>query len=588
MTGHIPQSFIENLLTRVDIADVIGSRITLRRAGNNLIACCPFHVEKSPSFTVSPIKQFYHCFGCGANGDAIRFLTEYDGLHFVEAIEVLASRLGITVPTEAAEGVSNKSILKTRDIYEILEKAATFYQQQLKNHPMSDKAKNYLKSRGLTGQIAKNFGLGYAPSSWDSLLNALGTDPHAIENLHKAGLLIQKDQGRAYDRFRDRIMFPIRDRRGRVVGFGGRIIDQGEPKYLNSPETLVFNKGNELYGLFEARTGNRALKSLLVVEGYIDVVGLSQFGIKNAVATLGTALTERHIESLFKCVTEITFCFDGDKAGKEAAKRGLQLILPNMKEGRRVKFILLPNGEDPDSFIRKQGKDGFIERLQRAKPLSDFLFETFSEELDLRLIEGRSQLAAIAKPLINLIPNGDFQQLMLDRLSELTGINMQKNNQKPFFKKNESFQTSLKKSRALPITPSLRAIAFLLEHRTLLTLIGLNDDLSEVDIPGTALLCVIIEILRKDPDISLERVLNSLSEEHAREFEGIEFKAIVESVPPGGIEQEFLGALQRIRDRAQEQTLEKLLFKSKKDVLSQDEKAKLKELLENKEKKRVE
>jgi len=587
MTGQIPQSFIENLLARTDIVEVISGRVSLRRAGANYIARCPFHTEKTPSFSVSPAKQFYHCFGCGASGDAIRFLTEFEGLHFVEAVETLASRAGLTMPVDTTEGqVSDKT--KYTDIYAILNEAATFYQTQLREHPGAPKAHNYLKSRGITGRTAKQFCLGFASPEWDAVVKHLGIDQSRLEILASAGLIVKKENGGFYDRFRDRVLFPIRDRRGRVVGFGGRIIGtQGEPKYLNSPETPVFNKGNELYGLYEARLGNRALSSLLVVEGYMDVVTLAQAGIKNVVATLGTALTEKQVDALFRNVSELVFCFDGDKAGKEAAKRSLPLILPHMKEGRRLRFMVLPEGEDPDSFVRKTGPVAFADRVERATPLSDFLFEHLTAKLDLQYLDSRAQLITLAKPLLKLLPPGVLQQMLYDRLAELAGVDATVIQGAGNQKKNTLSNKRFVKSRVLPPTSAYRAVAMLLKDRALISALGKVEEFQEADTPGTPLLCAMIAILRFEPTLGVEVIWSRLSEDCVSQFSYDELQTISDPIPEEGIEQEFLGALQRLRERAQEQAMESLLIKAKTGTLSLEGKAQLKNLLDQREKNRV-
>lgn len=585
MTGQIPQSFIEELLARTDIVEIIGGRISLRRAGANFIACCPFHQEKTPSFTVSTTKQFYHCFGCGVSGDAIQFLTEHDGLHFVEAVETLASRAGLAMPIETQE--SNQTARST-PVYEILAIAAAFYQTQLRTHAMAEKAHRYLKKRGLTGQIAKQFGLGFAPPGWDALVKQLGTDQTRIDALILAGLVVKKEAGRYYDRFRDRILFPIRDRRGRVVGFGGRVMgSEGEPKYLNSPETLVFNKGSELYGLYEARLGNRALTSLLVVEGYMDVVSLAQFGIKNVVATLGTAVTEKQVDALFRQASELIFCFDGDKAGQAAAKRALPLILPHMKEGRRVRFMLLPAGEDPDSLVRKLGQVAFLDRVERASLLSDFLFEDLTAHLDLHHLDSRAQLVTMAKPLIKLVPPGVLQQMLYDRLAELAGVNSQVVQKKYGNQKNNILSNRTVRELALPPSPAYQLVAMMLEHRELVLKAGESTEFRGLEIAGANLLCATIEILRFDSTIGIEAFKEQLPENCVSQFSYDALKRIVDRIPLGGVDQEFLGALQNLRGAAQEQAMESLLIKAKTGVLSTDEKAQLKNLLAQREKNRV-
>ncbi|MFM1892488.1 MAG: hypothetical protein RLZ44_1565, partial [Pseudomonadota bacterium] len=359
MAGKIPQRFIDDLIARVDIVDVINQRVPLKKAGHEYKACCPFHDEKTPSFTVSPTKQFYHCFGCGAHGTAIGFLMDYDRLSYPEAIEALADDLGLEVPHEA--GVERGPDLSP--LYEILEQAARFYAWQLRRHPDSARAVEYLRQRGVSGEIAADFRIGFAPPGWDNLLRELGGDARAVDSLRGAGLISEPEDGKRYDRLRDRIVFPILDARGRVVGFGGRVLGAGEPKYLNSPETPVFHKGRELYGLYQAKQAVKQLERLLVVEGYMDVVALAQFGIRYAVATLGTATTAEHLEKLFRSVPEVVFCFDGDRAGRDAAWKALETALPLLREGRQARFLFLPEGEDPDTLVRREGAAAFAARV---------------------------------------------------------------------------------------------------------------------------------------------------------------------------------------------------------------------------------
>jgi DNA primase len=586
MSGQIPQSFIADLLAKTDIVDVIGTRISLRRAGANFVACCPFHQEKTPSFTVSAVKQFYHCFGCAESGDAIHFLTEYEGLSFVEAIEVLASRAGLTVPTDEKDKTVKA---KYTAIYQAITEASAFYQGQLRRHPTAPKVHDYLKNRGVTGEIAKAFSLGFAPPGWDTLTHHFSDKPATLEALLGAGLIIKKEGGGYYDRFRDRILFPIHDRRGRVVGFGGRVMDpKQEPKYLNSPETAIFNKRNELYGLFEARKGNRSLSSLLVVEGYMDVVSLAQFGIQDCAATLGTALTEQQVDLLFRQASELIFCFDGDKAGREAAKRSLPLILPHMKEGRRVRFIVLPAKEDPDSYVRQVGRKGFLEAIEKAVPLSDFLFNSLSANLDLHHLDSRAQLVTLAKPLLNLLPSGVFQQMLYARLAEIAGISTDILEGKTGNKNKKTWSNAkVLKPQRLPPTPAFQATAMLLEERGLISRVGEIDKLRNVDMPGANLLCAIIEILSQDTNISYEEIAGKLSADDSSQFSCEDLKMIAASVPIAGIELEFLGALQRVRERAREQVMELLLQKAKVDALSLAEKVQLKDLLGQKDKNRV-
>ncbi|MGD8843266.1 MAG: DNA primase, partial [Gammaproteobacteria bacterium] len=419
MAGRIPQSFIDELLNRVDIVDVIEQRVPLKKAGREFQACCPFHNEKTPSFTVSPGKQFYHCFGCGAHGSAVGFLMDYENLSFPEAIEELARSVGMEVPHEAAASARTQE--QRHDHYSLLEAADRFYREQLRHHPQAGRAIDYLKARGLSGQVAQTFGLGYAPPGWDSLFKHLG-DPGSRNLAVELGLLVQKDDGGAYDRFRDRIMFPIRDRRGRCIGFGGRVLGDEKPKYMNSPESPVFHKGSELYGLFEARKAGQKLERLLVVEGYMDVVALAQFGLTNAVATLGTSTTPEHLERLFRTVSEVVFCFDGDAAGRGAAWRALENALPVLRDGREARFLFLPEGEDPDTLVRRIGADAFCQQTVDSVPLSKYFFESLCAQVDTGSVDGKARLVELAKPLLKRLPDSVFRDLMMESLSELSGL----------------------------------------------------------------------------------------------------------------------------------------------------------------------
>jgi DNA primase len=405
MAGRIPQSFIDELLARIDIVEVIDTRVPLKKAGREYKACCPFHGEKTPSFTVSQVKQFYHCFGCGEHGTAITFLMDYEHMDFVEAIEDLAHRAGLEVPRET--GGDSTHAPSTKPHYALLERISSYYQEQLRSHPQAGHAIEYLKQRGLTGEVAARFKIGFAPPGWENLANALNADSATQKLLLELGLTVQRDDGKgAYDRFRDRVQFPIHDRRGRTIGFGGRVLDDSTPKYMNSPESAVFHKGQELYGLYEARKTVRKLERILVVEGYMDVVALAQFDINYAAATLGTATTPEHLERLFRTVPEVVFCFDGDRAGREAAWRALENTLPVLTDGREARFLFLPEGEDPDSLVRKIGKDTFEQRIASATHLSDFFFERLSAQLDIDSIDGRARLVNLAKPLLARMPDG--------------------------------------------------------------------------------------------------------------------------------------------------------------------------------------
>jgi len=445
MAGLIPQAFIDDLLSRVDIVDVIDKRIKLRKTGKNYSALCPFHTEKSPSFSVEPDKQFYYCFGCGAGGNALGFVMDYERMDFPQAVEALAGDYGLDVPREEGRK-DDKRQSENKPLLAVLNDANLFYQQQLRVHPQKARAVNYLKGRGLTGEIAKLFGIGFAPPGWDNLLRALGTTPQTIEHMISSGLVIKREQDAEkdgqYDRFRDRIMFPIRDTRGRVIGFGGRVLTDEKPKYLNSPETPVYHKANELYGLYEARRTNPKLTRFMIVEGYMDVVALAQHGIDYAVATLGTATNVTHLNRLFRLVSEVIYCFDGDAAGRTAAWRGMQATLPVLEDGRQVRFLFLPEGEDPDTLVRKIGKARFTGMIDGATPLADFFFDHLSEGLDVQSIEGKARLSSLAAPLLRQMPNGLYRQLMIDRLATMAGV------------ENRSMEALVSKSSLPPAPPA--------------------------------------------------------------------------------------------------------------------------------------
>ncbi len=504
MPGKIPNQFIDELLNRVDIVDVINRRVPLRKAGREFQACCPFHDEKTPSFTVSPQKQFYHCFGCGAHGSAIGFLMEYDNLGFVEAVETLAESAGLEVPREGGEERGPD----LRPLFDTMEAASRHFQHQLRHHPQAPAAVDYLKSRGLSGEIAAHFQIGYAPPGWDNLLTRLGQDNPSIGRLSQCGLIIEQE-GKRYDRFRDRVIFPIRDTRGRVIGFGGRVLGDEKPKYLNSPETPLFHKGRELYGLYEARKANTKLQRLLVVEGYMDVVALAQFGIPYAVATLGTATTQEHLELIFRTCSEVVFCFDGDRAGRDAGWKALQTTLPVMREGREVRFLFLPEGEDPDSLIRKEGKEALERRLDQALPLSEFLFQQLSRQVKLETIDGRAHLAELAKPLLERLPSGLFRRMMFQHLESLIGLRDghldSARGPARNVKQTAVSDNAFKSQRPTPIR---LAIALLLDNPHLATIAD-NVDVSwkQWNTTGTRILAQLLEIIRSQPTLNKAALL---------------------------------------------------------------------------------
>ncbi len=413
----IPPDFIQQLLARVDIVDIIDKHVKLKKAGQNYSACCPFHNEKSPSFSVSPTKQFYHCFGCGVHGTAISFLMEYNGMGFRDAVRELAEGVGMTLPVEANREEAIERAHEAASLGEFMTAAMNFYRRELKKAP---KAIEYFKNRGLTGEIAAKFGLGYAPDDWQGLKAAV--DDYTASALAECGLVIDNDEGKRYDRFRDRVMFPILDQRGNVIGFGGRVIGAGEPKYLNSPETPLFEKGRELYGLFHARRAIRDTQTAIVVEGYMDVVALAQSSVENVVATLGTATTPVHVQKLLRMADNLVFCFDGDKAGQRAAWRALEQSLPVIVDGKDVRFLFLPSEDDPDSFVRRLGKDAFLAELKNAKHLSTYLFDALSAQVDLANEEGRTRLLMLAKPLLSQITAPALSLMLQRKLADIVGL----------------------------------------------------------------------------------------------------------------------------------------------------------------------
>ncbi|MCR6553348.1 DNA primase, partial [Aeromonas sp. CPF2-S1] len=463
MAGRIPQSFIDDLLVRTDIVELIDSRVRLKKAGKNYQACCPFHNEKSPSFTVSQEKQFYHCFGCGAHGNAIGFIMEYDGLEFPDAIEELASMQGMQVPREQSIGGSaNSQPAVSKDLFELMNQIARFYESNLKSAPH---AVEYLKGRGLTGEVVKRFNIGYAPSDWDQVRRRFGTSRDHEQLLISGGMLITRDNGPgSYDRFRDRIMFPIRDKRGRVIGFGGRVLGDGTPKYLNSPETPIFHKGRELFGLYEVKQAHKDPRRILVVEGYMDVVALGQYDIDYAVAALGTATTSDHIHTLFRTTAEVVCCYDGDNAGREAAWRALDNALPHLQDGRELKFVFLPDGEDPDSLVRQIGKEGFEALLDEAQPFADFMFQRLRRDAILLGEAGKHEIAHEAAELIRRVPEGFTREGLITRLSSMMRWGENKQRIAELFARNTQPKAEVNKPKAIKLTPLRRALALMVQY----------------------------------------------------------------------------------------------------------------------------
>lgn len=518
MAGKIPSVFIDQVLSRVDIVEVIDRRVPLKRKGKEYQACCPFHDEKTPSFTVSPAKQFYHCFGCGEHGTAIGFLMRYANLGFVEAVEELAAGAGLQMPGTAARQAGQDAAVAPAPLYEIVERAKRWFQQQLRTHAEAKRAIAYLKTRGLDGRIAAEFGIGYAPDGWDNLTRALGGEGRSGQLL-KAGVIARRDQGGAesghYDRFRGRVIFPIEDHRGRVVAFGGRILGAGEPKYLNSPETPLFHKGAELYGLHRARRAIGNAGHSIVVEGYMDVVSLAQFGVDNAVATLGTATTRTHVQRLFRLAPEIVFCFDGDRAGRAAAWKAMQTALPEMRDGRQVGFLFLPEGEDPDTVVRAENKDGFTRRLKEASPLPDFLLDSLVSQVDMKRMDGRARLVGLATPLIAQLPRGALREMMLARLSSLTGLSagqLETPDVAVAPRRPDRRPGQNKPSARGQISPLALAVSLLLQNPELAASIPDPESLRKLDVRGAEILLGLIEKITLDPEITTARLLEAFRE----------------------------------------------------------------------------
>lgn len=485
MAGLIPKSFIQDLIERADVVEVVDSRVPLKKAGKNYQACCPFHHEKTPSFTVAPDKQFYHCFGCGEHGNALDFLMKFDGLEFPEAVEELAHMLGLEVPRETSSNPAADARKRAQEAsdYEQMERAAKFFTHQLRHHQNSSQVIDYIKGRGISGETVKQFQIGYAPDGWDGLLKALGTDQRSRQQLIDLKLINRNDQGRHYDFFRDRLMFPIRDRRGRVVGFGGRILQGDGPKYLNSPETRIFHKGRELYGLYEARQAYRELPQVVIVEGYMDVVALAQAGINFAVASLGTATTTEQLQLLFRATRQVTCCYDGDRAGRDAAWRALENALPLLHDGIELKFLFLPEGEDPDSLVRKEGADGFLQRLAQAQSFTDYFFSHLTDTIDIQSDAGKSLLLKQAKPLLERVASDFYRQTLMERLARLLRREVSQ-----LSTLIQGVATTKPHQPQLKMTPMRRAIALLIQHPEIGKEVPLHPELAGLKQPGIKLL----------------------------------------------------------------------------------------------------
>jgi DNA primase len=536
MAGRIPQTFIDELLSRVDIVELIDARVPLKKKGRDYMACCPFHSEKSASFSVSPTKQFFHCFGCGAHGTALGFLMDYDRLEFLDAVRALADHAGMQMP-DTGQGKSDGGA-GLAPLFALLDETTALYKRALKDSP---RGIDYLKQRGVSGEVAAEFALGYAPDAWQTVVDALGRDAAAREGLVATGLAIKRDDGGLYDRFRDRVMFPIRDGRGRCIGFGGRILDQGEPKYLNSPETPLFHKGRELYGLYEARQADRNLNRLMVVEGYMDVIALAQSGLRYAVATLGTATTPEHLTKLFRVVPEVVFCFDGDRAGRAAAWRALENTLPALADGREVKFLFLPDGEDPDTLVRKEGKAAFEARMAKALPLSQYLVDQLRAMADLTTIEGRAKVADAAKPLLARVPDSVYRKLLTERVAELTRVDAESLGGGRSSAASDRRRAQPTRPRAPGLTPVRRAIALLLIEPKLAP--GVDQAaLRGLDLPGFALLADLAAFFAERPGAraaaALEHWRGTDSGLHLERLAALDLPVLEE-----GLEDELKGVL---------------------------------------------
>ena len=579
MAGLIPQDFIDDLIARADIVEVVGRRVQLKKAGREFKACCPFHDEKTPSFTVSPSKGFYHCFGCGAHGTAIGFLMDYDHMSFVDAIESLANMMGVEVPRDE----SDKPARRYDELFSLMSSVENHWRNGLRDNQA---AVDYLKQRGIDGSTAKRFGIGFAPDGWSNVLDKYGKSPEAIERLLATGLIIRKDNGKHYDRFRERIIFPIRDARGRTIGFGGRAIGDGEPKYLNSPETVLFHKGRELYGLYEARQALRHIDKLVVVEGYMDVVALARHGIDFAVATLGTATTDDHLNRLFRLTENVYFCFDGDEAGRKAAWRALETALPHIREGRQIRFVFLPQGHDPDSYVNDNGSDAFVEALDRGMALSDFLIAELAGQVDMQTVDGRARLAELARPLLGRIPAGVYRELLIESLAESVGLTAPKLERMlggPASGDAGRGQTQKRQLRRTPGGPAgkpsvvRRAITLLLSYPSAGARLDI-EKLGGVNRPGVDLLHDLIETVQSDPDITtagmLERWRHHEQGKHLGKLAASEVPAEDEFDP----EAELRDCLEQLAAAGRRDRVDYLMEKQRINPLTDEEKAELRQL----------
>lgn len=579
MSGLIPKQFIVDLIDRADVVEVVGRRVQLKKAGKEFKACCPFHDEKTPSFTVSPSKGFYHCFGCGQHGNALDFLMQYDHMEFVEAVESLANLMGIEVPREGSPNRPTPG----NALFELVSRVARHFESELK---ANQQAISYLKARGIDGATAKRFGLGFAPAGWSNVLDKFGTSKEAIDRLLACGLIIRNDKGKHYDRFRDRIMFPIRDTRGRTIGFGGRVMGDEEPKYLNSPETVLFHKGQQLYGLYEARQALRSIDKLVVVEGYMDVVGLARHGIDFATATLGTATTDEHLNRLFRMCDEVLFSFDGDRAGRDAAWKALENALSQMREGRQVRFVFLPDGQDPDSYVQENGADAFMKALDNALPLSDFLIEELSAQVDMESVDGRARMVELARPLLSRIPPGIYLELLIKRLAEIVGL--PGHELKSILSKGDGTDKGKPSPKPTPFRPRpatnpgqpsivRRAITLIIQHPEAAANIDI-EKLAGISKPGADLLHDLIETIQSDPDMTtagmLERFRNHADGQHLGKLAAMEMPESDDFDATA----ELTDCVIQLAHAAQRERINSLIEKQRLGSLSATEKDELREL----------
>ncbi len=504
MAGRIPRVFINDLLARTDIVDLIDARVKLKKQGKNYHACCPFHNEKTPSFTVNGEKQFYHCFGCGAHGNAIDFLMNYDKLEFVETVEELAAMHNLEVPFEAGSGPTQIERHQRQTLYELLDGLNGFYRQALQAQS-AEPARQYLAKRGLSESVIERFAIGYAPPGWDNVLKRFGNNSENRKSLIDAGMLVTNDQGRSYDRFRERVMFPIRDKRGRVIGFGGRVLGDALPKYLNSPETDIFHKGRQLYGLYEVQQSDPNPPRLLVVEGYMDVVALSQYDINYAVASLGTATTAEHIQMLFRVTNNVICCYDGDRAGRSAAWRALETALPYMTDGRQLRFMFLPDGEDPDTLVRQEGKAAFEARMEQAQPLSTFLFNNLLPQVDLSTPDGRAQLSTLALPLISQVPGETLRIYLRQELGNKLGILDDSQLERLMTRQADNSQT--RPAPALKRTTMRILIGLLVQNPELAPLVPSLAALDKTKLPGLELFAELVNTCLSQPGLTTGQLL---------------------------------------------------------------------------------